>query len=774
MVNQIKKTRQIPRISQKVPLTIGQFLSRYSVALLVFLISLLVTFPYDRGERLERYPQSGEVSKETVIAPFTFEIMKTNVEFEAESLAVVQRVLPIFVYDSSAIPRMLSKTDSLSATFFLLRRQGKESGDSLTRKLRVSVDSLLTPKDAQIFLEYPDLLTSFSNYLKEISRKGILSCVVVSSPQELEQFQQEYNSRYPSLTAYSRFIELDDGTRSVSMALDSLHTIPEIQRQIARDLSLNRQAQREISSAVFRLTNVILEPTLIYNNIVTQQRKIDAATGISRIKATVLKDVEIVRKHQIVTPEIAGTLEILRKERFEHIRVAWHLQIIVSTIVVILLIIAVMGLIIFYIRDYVPFSISRQTFFTAMSLILAGQFAIIRGSELALEHFFEYSGYFDGGDIFLIYGIIPMAAAPLIASILFNRQCGLYVSLFFSVYVGIITEFNLVASIGTLITGGTAAYLAKNVRYRKHYFQLIFWMIAVNTTTDLLVSVAGREIALVEVTTTIFFSISDAIFSVLIVLMLIPLFEHIFNITTDMTLMELSDMNNPLLKRLSIEAPGTYNHSVLVANLAESAAAQIGANALLCRVAAYYHDVGKIIAPGYFIENQIFEENPHDRITPAASAKIIANHVTDSLELARQYRLPKILHDAMVEHHGDSPIVYFYHKANEKKKAGEVISLQEYSYSGLKPQNKENAILMIADTVEAISRTMKGTRGAEMREMVQKVVRDKINSGQLDECGLTFREVHEIVEGFMPILRGIFHSRIEYPEEEILDNEVRS
>jgi len=245
----------------------------------------------------------------------------------------------------------------------------------------------------------------------------------------------------------------------------------------------------------------------------------------------------------------------------------------------------------------------------------------------------------------------------------------------------------------------------------------------------------------------------------------LPLFENLFAITTVTTLLELADMSSPLLKRLAVEAPGTFNHSLAVGNLAELAAEKVGANPLLCRVFAYYHDVGKIKNPAYFTENQLDRGNPHDKLPPARSARIIIAHIRDGCDLIDEYKISKIIKNGIIQHHGTGLVVSFYQKALDQKKENETINPEDYSYPGKKPQIKETAVLMLADKIEAMSKSLKGESESDLRKKIQDNVRKIVVSGQLDECGLTFRNVFEIVNSVMPALKGIFHERIEYPEE---------
>lgn len=251
----------------------------------------------------------------------------------------------------------------------------------------------------------------------------------------------------------------------------------------------------------------------------------------------------------------------------------------------------------------------------------------------------------------------------------------------------------------------------------------------------------------------------NASLSVLMILALLPLFESLFSRTTNMKLVELSDFNSPLLKRLMEEAPGTYHHSLMTASIAGNAAEAIGENALLARVCAYYHDIGKLKNPEYFIENQNGAKNPHDEISPSMSGLVLVSHVKDGEALAKQYNIDQVVIDAINQHHGTSLIQYFYYKALEKDSN---INEQDFRYPGQKPTTKIAAILMIADSVEAISRTLKETSAGKLKETVEKVINNKFADGQFSDCPITLRDLFEISESVTNTLCSIYHARIEY------------
>ncbi|MGD2278707.1 MAG: HDIG domain-containing protein [Candidatus Omnitrophota bacterium] len=259
--------------------------------------------------------------------------------------------------------------------------------------------------------------------------------------------------------------------------------------------------------------------------------------------------------------------------------------------------------------------------------------------------------------------------------------------------------------------------------------------------------------------------ILSGVISGFIVLGLLPLFEHLFKVPTNISLLELSDLNHPLLKQLAIEAPGTYHHSILVGNLAEVACDSIGANSLLARVGSYYHDIGKIAKASYFSENEMGAGSKHAKLTPSMSALIISKHVKEGLEMARKHKLNSAILEFIGQHHGDSLISYFYQKAIEKSENGVVTHEENFRYPGPKPQTKETAIVLLADAVEAASRTLDEPTPASIRNLVKKIINNKFIDGQLDECDLTLKDIHRIAESFARVLMGIFHTRLDYPEE---------
>jgi putative nucleotidyltransferase with HDIG domain len=337
----------------------------------------------------------------------------------------------------------------------------------------------------------------------------------------------------------------------------------------------------------------------------------------------------------------------------------------------------------------------------------------------------------------------------------------LFVSIFFSIAL----NFNHYLFLYVLLGGLAAGLAARNIRYRWEYFRVIPPVLVVQFLCITLWHLYSFKLGMLGIFQNFGLAVINVGLSLFFAMTITPLLEYLFDVTTNMKLIELSDMNHPVLKRLSIEAAGTYNHSVLVGNLAESAAERIGANPLLARVASYYHDIGKIDKADYFVENSLGpEKNRHNRLAPSMSALIILSHVKEGLDLSRTYKLPAVVRDVIAQHHGTSRVSFFYEKALEQDPHKQVQE-QDFRYSGPPPQTRETAIIMLADSVEAASRSLGTSSPKMLRELVKKIIRNKFMDGQLDQCNLTLRDLDGIVEGFMPVLQGMFHSRINYPSQ---------
>ena len=362
--------------------------------------------------------------------------------------------------------------------------------------------------------------------------------------------------------------------------------------------------------------------------------------------------------------------------------------------------------------------------------------------------------------------LIPIACTPILMTVFLGSKISIIINSFNLLFIGIIIGFDpqiiLVAIVANIISSLTLKQVNQrnDILYSTAYLAVSSAIIVLSS--GILLSNNIKRI-LIDVA----LATGGAFISGILAMGLLPFLESSFNLVTNMKLLELSNPNNLLLKRLLMEAPGTYHHSIMVANLAEVAAEEVGANPMLVRVGAYYHDIGKIKRPFFFGENQLGGVNPHDKISPALSTTIIISHVKDGVELAKEYDVPTIVTDMIAQHHGTTLVKYFYYTLKNNSENPDLIKEDDFRYPGPKPQTKEAAIIMMADSVEAAVRSIQEPTLDKIEAMVNNIIKDKLNSNQLNECDLTFKDLEVIKACFLKVLKGIYHHRIEYPTEKI-------
>lgn len=366
----------------------------------------------------------------------------------------------------------------------------------------------------------------------------------------------------------------------------------------------------------------------------------------------------------------------------------------------------------------------------------------------------------------LTAALIPVAWATMTITILLGVKIAVVVAIILGIFVGTMADpaslgaTGSIAGLFALVGGIVGIQSVARLDQRSDLARAGLLLAAVNVL--LITGIA----LIIQMSPTYWFigcilGLFNGFLSSALTMGTLPWFESGFKITSSVRLLELSNPNSRLLKSLLMEAPGTYHHSVLVGNLAETAAEEVNADAVLVRVGALYHDIGKLKRPYFFIENQFSKDNPHDKIAPTLSALIVISHVKDGLEMAREHNLPDCIKDIIAQHHGDSMALFFYHKAKEENPD---VTEESFRYDGLRPQSKEAALVLLADNVEAAVRSHKGNTPGRIEGLVRKIIKEKFDEGLLDQCDLTFRDLDKISIAFVKVLSGIFHSRVEYPE----------
>lgn len=521
-----------------------------------------------------------------------------------------------------------------------------------------------------------------------------------------------------------------------------LYTKADLKPVIEKEFASNGVEQAELQQAFASLIVRPLDPNIAYNKIETETRRKAILEKIAPVYSQVLvkKNELIIGKGQRVTAAHLAQLDQLASKERRRFKVVYS-----GGIAIILALLLTM--LVVYLDSY-----RSKLFLKSKNLYLiftAALLTIFLAKIIATSPISPY--------------LMPVAAGTMLLAMLLDAGCAFIVAVLISVIIGIISgnKFDMMAV--SLVAGMTGAYFMKGVRRRS---QILAAGLIVGISQFIMICGLGL-LSLVEPAVFLkdgMWGIASGLLSSAIVMLILPLFESLFELTTNITLLELSDLNHPLLRRMLLEASGTYHHSLIVGNLAEAACEAVGANSLLARVGAYYHDIGKIEKSEYFSENETERKSYHEGLTPSMSALIITSHVKDGIELAKHYKLNKTLIDFIGQHHGTGLIYYFYQRALEKADNEEALQEEGFRYSGPKPQTKEAAIVLLADSVEAASRTLEDPTPARIESLVRKIINNKFIDSQLDECELTLKDMHNIAEAFVRILTGIFHTRVEYPE----------
>jgi putative nucleotidyltransferase with HDIG domain len=359
--------------------------------------------------------------------------------------------------------------------------------------------------------------------------------------------------------------------------------------------------------------------------------------------------------------------------------------------------------------------------------------------------------------------LVPVAAAGMLITILLDSRLAVLVVAVLCLLIGVMDGNQMRFAVVGLIGGLAGVYSVSKLSQRGDLVRAAIFTSGANVAAIFIIGLVNGIPMTLLITTSLILGILNGILSSILTNGSLPFLENTFHITSPVRLLELSNPSNVLLKKLLTEAPGTYHHSIIVGNLAEAATEALGGDSLMVRVGAYYHDIGKSRRPYFFIENQMSFDNPHDKITPSLSTLILTSHVKDGVEMAREHKLPQGIIDIIEQHHGASLVTYFYCKALEGDRT-ETVTEEEYRYEGPKPKTKEAAIVMLADSVEAAVRSMQNPTPGRVEGLVRKLIKDKLNDGQLEECDLTFKDLDVIAASFVKVLSGIFHNRVEYPD----------
>jgi len=711
--------------------------SRRTVKYLMALLAVvLITFLYPAGDLRGPLdvPREGEIAPRNIIADFSFSVLKDQSEL-ADERRMVMRTTPLYMdYSQDIVDSNLAELRELINR--LKKAPHRESSRSQQDFLRRAVaDYPYIPDPWLARLAGEDSLNKMTAVLDTVLTDEIYYYGVI--PDEAQLPPPEFNSVIMRKKKHDQL-----------MIRTQIITLPAAYNRLLDALNKNGRLSTAEVELYYEIGRHFIKPNAAYNEVMTQASRDSAAADITSVSLQVDRGDLLVRQGSRVDVPKARLLAAYAQEVQKRAEAEGWFQAsmpIFGRLILVAAIVLLMYLFFYHFRPDVYWSNNK---------LLAILLAI--GLELFLVNLIgirmEQSVY-----------LYPIAILSILITVLFDARLGVVLTLLVAILLGILNRFNFTITLISTIAGCIACFSAGEIRRRSEFYRIIIFLsltyVVIAFVVEALKLSPGADILMF-----CGFGLANGFVSPMLTIGLLPMFESLFGFSTNVTLLELADLNQPLLKRLAMEAPGTYHHSIIVGNLAEAAAEAIGANPLLARVGSYYHDIGKMDIPEYFVENQLGIKSKHESINPTMSALVLTSHVKKGRIIGEEAGLPDAVLNFVEEHHGTTMMSYFYNKAKEMGLP--VASEDEFRYPGPKPQSRETAIVMLADSTEAASRTLDNPAPARTRNLIQKLINDKFTSGELTECDLTLKDLNDIREAFVSILIGVFHHRIVYPKRE--------
>jgi len=702
----------------------------YAVRLLLVavLLGLAAGLPGGGLGREKFLYREGDIARERIVAPYDFRVQKDETVLRREQQQAAAAVPPVFVVDGRISADTFQRFSMFQERVHQVLEETPAAGEDRAAKLR-ALGVPLTPEAAQALAEpgrARRVLRELGVVLHELFGAGVVA-----------------EKRSGLLLGY-RSVNVREGEselpRPAGLLYDRREALQRIEQRAGTALRGDPLAQRLISE----LAGPFVQPNVVYDRAETEYRRVQAQGVVPTMVGFVKKDELIVDANQRIEGETLLKLRSLRDVELARRNRSDFLLPPLARALLMLLIIAAF---VTYLRMELP-AVYRDNAMLAMFTLLTGVVMAVAQVMVGTFGLSEFT--------------VPLALAPLVVASLMEKRPALVFTLFLAVIAMAVVELRAHFVPVAVLGGVTAVYSVSRLRHRWHFARATF-IIAIANLAAILAWDLARSGSASVIARDALYGALNAFLATSIAFLLLPLVEHVLGLTSDITLLELSDLNRPLLRRLQLEAPGTYHHSMVVGSLAEAGAEAIGANSLLARVSAYYHDIGKLAKPEYFAENEpASSRSLHERLTPSMSALVVRSHIAEGLEMARAARLPRAVRNSIPEHHGTMVIAFFYHKALEQDP---MARREEYCYPGPRPRSKETAILMLADGVEGASRALAEPTPSRIRGLVTRIIDERVQEGQLDECGLTLSELAKIREAFIPVLTAIFHVRAPYPDD---------
>ncbi len=721
----------------------GRLKESVRVKILILLVTVvLIVLMFPKGESIETEVTIGSIwLQDDLIAPFSFAINKNPDVYRIELQRAEESVYPVFVRNTEVSEIVIDSLRNYNEhLLFTLDNDLVDDSSDLVRATFLSVASyrtfrFLRSQEKDLIgskkLTFKELQKQFEEILNSTMSFGILSKNYIDIDKDSIALRNGNIDRIEPKTSY---LELNDAKRIINEEVNKRFT------------------EEEVRKAIAEYINFFVQPTITYNQDLTNEEIEQAKNRVARNIGIVNENERIIAKHERVTFDAKLKIDSYKEAKAERIGEEGLILQLVGKFLHVLFLLSLLIIYIFLFRKKIYWDNIRLILIALLILLIS--FITYLVSQINVTVPIEL--------------LIFVPAASMLITIIFDSRLGFNSTIILALIVGALRGNDYTFAAMNLFAGALAVYTVRDVKNRSQIFRSFFYILLGYTTAILAFGLERFETPIVMLEE-FAFAASNALISPVLTFGLLIFFERIFRITTDLTLLELSDFDRPLLRELARKAPGSFTHSMTMGTLAENAAEVIRANPLLARVGAYYHDIGKTIAPINFVENQLNNENRHEKIPPEESAKMIIDHVTEGIELANANQLPKEITDFIPMHHGTTLVGFFYEKAKIMY-GDEKVEEKDYRYPGPKPATKETAIVMLADACESAVRSITDPDPQKVENIISRLIKSRVDDGQLDESPLTFNDLHKIKDAFLAILIGQHHRRIRYPKQDEMES----
>ena len=712
--------------------------------LIILIGSILIAAMFPRGEALEFDVSVGSIwIQDDLIATMPFEILKDPESYRIEKLRASQGVFSVFEKKHNVKEQVLDSVEIFNKLLISKVDKELEQNSTNSKYKFLSSESVNKIKEIRKYenmlsVRYPITTEKLFSNIVEIFNKIYDKDFLDVNFDEIEKDSIALrDGKFENLLPKNKFLDKSENEKRIDNLIASYST-----------------TDSEQMSIYFEYIQHFLKSTISFNENLTNNEIKLAQERVSKNIGLVEENERIVAKHNRITPDIKQKIDSYRIARGEERGIWSRILQALGKILHVLVIISLFSLYVYLFRPKIYNDNSKIFLITFIILLIS--FIAFSINRINVNAPIEL--------------LILVPVVSMLLTIFFDSRIGFYGTIVISLIVGGLRGNDYSLAVMNIVAGGLAAYTVRDIKNRNQIFRS-FLFILIGYIASILAFGLERFAPWEEVLIQCGFAASNALFSPVLTYGLIIFFEKLFKITTDITLLELTDFNHPLLKELARNAQGTFNHSLTMGNMVESAAADIGANPLLVRVGALYHDIGKSQNPSAFVENQIDNYNIHDQLTPDQSAAMIIDHVPQGVQMAEEENLPVEIIDFIKTHHGTLLVSYFYDKAIEEN-ANTNIEEQKYRYPGPKPFTKETALLMLADACESAVRAMAEPTPEKIENIISNIISSRLKDGQLEDSPLTFSDLSKIRKSFLATLVALHHKRIRYPKQDEMESEI--